>query len=276
MNVTRLAGPGMSGDVRLIHGVPAPTLDGGTRDLVVYLPPGYDSSDKAYPVVYAHDGQNVFNPGTAFLGREWRLDETAEHLIKSGRMPPCIIVGVYNGPKRVEEYTSVADAEWGGGHADDYASFLIDNAKPFVDAHFRTRADAAHTATMGSSLGGLVSLYLSFNHPEVFGLCGALSPSLWFAERHMTKALAASNAPGPGKVWIDMGTREGSHFIDDLRDMGQVLRDKGYRDGSTLHYHEIQDGTHDEPSWAGRGGDVLQAIVPPDPGGASPWTPLRD
>jgi len=269
-----LHGSGISGDVRIVRDFPCEAL-GGTRDVVVYLPPGYDAPGNArkYPVVYLHDGQNVFNPRSAFMGREWGLDETAEALIRAGRMPPVIMVGVYNnGAKRIEEYTDVPDTKYGGGKADAYGDFLIREMKPWVDRHFRTQADAAHTAVMGSSLGGLVSLYLSWKHPDVFGLCGALSPSLWWADGHLTKALAQTEGRGPSRVWIDMGTAEGggedadgngvNDFVDDLREMRDVLLEKGYRLDDTLHYREVPGAEHNEPAWAERADEALMALFP--------------
>jgi len=261
-------GPGISGDVRRIERFPCKAL-GGERDVMIYLPPGYDASgDHRYPVVYVHDGQNVFDPRTAFLGREWHLDETAERLIREGRVPPFIMVAVNNnGMKRIEEYTNFPDPRHGGGRADAYADFLIREVKPSVDARYRTRADAAHTGVMGSSLGGLVSLYLGWKHPDVFGMVGALSPSLWWADHQLTKAFAAdASFQGPERLWIDMGTAEGPgdedgngvlDYVDDLRAMRRVLESKGQR----VSGGEVEGATHDEPAWADRADEVLEALL---------------
>ncbi len=264
---------GVTGNVRLIRDVPAPSL-GGTRDVVVYLPPGYEESNnkERYPVLYVHDGQNIFDPSTAFLGREWHLDETAEQLIRDGKTMPFIMVGVYNnGEKRIDEYTPVPDAKYGGGHADAYGDFLINEVKPFVDQHYRTQPDAAHTGIMGSSLGGLVSLYLGFQHPEVFGLVGALSPSLWWAHQQLTQSLAGSHGAGPRAIWMDMGTAEDPQdddhngvpdMIDDARRMRDVLESRGFHEGQNLQYREVEGATHDEPAWAARADQVLTFLLP--------------
>lgn len=268
--------PGVTGDVRRVEHFPADEL-GGERDLVMYLPPGYDApgNRQRYPVVYLQDGQNLFDPRTAFLGREWHLDETAEGLIREGRIPPLILVGVYNGgDRRIDEYTPVPDPKEGGGHADAYGDFLMKEVKPWVDARFRTKADAGHTAIVGSSLGGLVSLYLSWKHPDVFGMAGALSPSLWWADRELTRAVRADHAThGPRRIWLDMGTAETTvdqdgngvpDTVDDVRDMRDALEEKGYREGDTLRYREVEGGTHDEASWAERADEVLEALTEPE------------
>ena len=153
------------------------------RDIIVYLPPGYDESREArYPVLYMHDGQNLFDAATAFLGNEWGLDETAERLIAAAEMQPLIIVGVYNtGNERVAEYTPIKDKRGRGGRARAYGKLLVKELKPLIDSEFRTLPDTANTALGGSSLGGLVSLYFGLEHPEVFGKLMVMSPSVWWA-----------------------------------------------------------------------------------------------
>ena len=144
------------------------------RDILVFLPPGYDdgpspdgketgadpSLGRRYPVLYMHDGQNLFEPDTAFQkGEHWRVGETATGLIEAGRIEPLIIVGIYNtGEARLDEYTPTDDVRLGGGHADDYGRMIIEELKPLIDREYRTRTGAADTGVAGSSLGGLVSL----------------------------------------------------------------------------------------------------------------------
>src|SRR3954464_10805498 len=134
------------------------------RDLVVYLPPDYEQSDGRYPVLYLHDGQNLFDPETAYVkGMDWRVDETADELIREQRVEPLIIVGIYNtGEHRLDEYTPTPDKKLGGGNADLYGRMLVEEIKPFIDGEYRTLTDPNCTGLGGSSLGGLVSVYLGF------------------------------------------------------------------------------------------------------------------
>jgi predicted alpha/beta superfamily hydrolase len=156
----------------------------------VWLPAGYERSDERsdgrsdersgdrYPVLYMHDGQNLFEPETAFnKGEHWRVGETAAELIEAGRIVPPIIVGIYNtGEMRIDEYTPTTDTKLGGGQATTYGRMIVEELKPLVDRTYRTQTDRASTGIAGSSLGGLASLHLAFNHPAVFRQgCGALA-----------------------------------------------------------------------------------------------------
>jgi enterochelin esterase-like enzyme len=171
------------------------------RDVLVWLPPGYDHPTDVsrpfdggpaagrYPVLYMHDGQNLFEPETAYnKGEHWRVGETAARLIAQGRIEPLIVVGIYNtGEMRIEEYTPTEDKKLGGGHADDYGRMIIEELKPLIDRTYRTRQDRDSTGIAGSSLGGLVSLHLGFTHPAVFGKVAALSPSVWWGRKAILK-----------------------------------------------------------------------------------------
>src|SRR5437588_435457 len=161
----------LTGDVRLHKSFHSAILN-NDRDVIVYLPPGYDADTKRhYPVFYMHDGQNIFDGATSFIpGQEWRIDETAQSLIAAGKIEPLIIVGIYNtGAGRVNEYTPAEDAKYkAGGKADLYGRMLTEELKPFIDATYRTLKSGKHTGLGGSSLGGLVSLYLGLKYPKVF------------------------------------------------------------------------------------------------------------
>ncbi len=261
----------VTGDVRIHSGFSSQAL-GNRRDVRIYLPPGYeDNPDKHYPVLYVHDGQNVFDSRTAAFGTEWGLDETAQHLIQSGKLPELIIVAADNTPDRLSEYSPLPDPKHGGGRAEAYARFMVDELKPFVDRTYRTRTEEEHTGVMGSSMGGLVSLYLGFRHPEVYGLVGALSPSLWWADREVSRQLTES--PGPERVWLDAGALEGRDAdgngvvdpIDNTRELAGRLVETGWTRDNYLFYREVQDGAHNEASWARRAGQVLQALYGPLP-----------
>jgi predicted alpha/beta superfamily hydrolase len=162
---------------------------GNTRHIFVYLPPDYAESHRhRYPVLYMQDGQNLFDPGLSFIrGQDWQLDETAERLIGAREIEPLIIVGVdHAGVGRAAEYAPTRDARRAeGGHAHTYGRMLVTELKPWIDGHYRTRPDAAHTGLGGSSLGGLVTLYLGLTHSTVFGRLAVMSPSLWWDRRHV-------------------------------------------------------------------------------------------
>src|SRR5262249_36659149 len=153
------------------------------RDIIVYVPAEYDpASGRRYPVLYLQDGQNLFDPATAYVrDSDWRVDQTADKLIDEQVIEPLIIVGIYNtGERRIDEYTPTADASLGGGSAGLYGRMLVEEIKPFIEANYSTLTDPSNTAIGGSSLGGLVSLYLGFAYPDVFGKVAALSPSVWW------------------------------------------------------------------------------------------------
>ncbi len=159
----------------------ASSVLGNSRDLVLYLPPGYDHETDTYPVLYMHDGQNLFDPMAPYGG--WQVDDVIDDLLARGRMQEIIVVGMANTPDRTDEYTHVEDflpleGGWVGGEAPVYAQFVVNEVKPFIDARYRTRPDRDSTAILGSSLGGLVSFYLGWAYPEVFGYVGGMSSTL--------------------------------------------------------------------------------------------------
>lgn len=259
---------GVQGDVRHHPGVASRHL-GNQRDVWVYLPPGYEQArDQRYPVLYMHDGNNAFDPAIAFAGQEWHLDEHAERMIKSGELPPFILVAVSNTPDRLAEYTWVPgefDGRRQGGKGQRYARFLIEELKPLVDRTYRTKPDREHTAVMGSSMGGQISLRLGLHHPEVFGRIGAISPGLFWADRVMLEEARAM--PKELKIWLDMGVHEEEHVaffkgaIDDARTLRQRLEARGYREGRNLGYYEDPDGWHNEGTWARRAPMFLRFLM---------------
>ena len=235
------------------------------RDVLVWLPPGYEgSTNDRYPVLYMHDGQNLFEPDTAFLkGEYWRVGETASALIEHGRITPLIVVGIYNtGEARVDEYTPTDDVKLGGGQADDYGRMLIEELKPLVDRTYRTRTDRESTGIAGSSLGGLVSLHLAFNHPAVFGRVAALSPSVWWGRKAILKTIREARSKPKSRLWVDMGTGEGRRGLDDARLLKAALVGLGFADGVDLHYAEYEGATHTEHAWSERVGPMLEFLFP--------------
>ena len=233
------------------------------RDVLVWLPPGYDQSAARYPVLYMHDGQNLFDPDTAFNNESWRVGETATALIAAGRIEPPIIVGIYNtGEARIDEYTPTDDKKLGGGHADDYGRMIIEELKPLIDRVYLTRPDADHTGIAGSSLGGLVSLHLGFTHPAVFTRIAALSPSVWWGRKAILKTIRESRSKPQLRLWVDMGTAEGRRGLDDARLLKAALVGLGFADGVDLHYAEYEGATHCEQAWSERIGPVLEWLFP--------------
>ena len=232
---------------------------------MVYLPPDYEASRRRYPVLYLQDGQNLFDPATAFGGRDWRADATADELILRGRIEPLIIVGIYNtGVRRVSEYTPTRDPRSRkGGKAARYAQMLAREIKPFLDSNYRTRKPAGDTAVGGSSLGALVSLVAGLEYPRVFGKLALLSPSVWWDRHSILDLIERYTAPQRPRIWLDAGTAEGSDpgkVVADARLMRDAFAGKGWREGVDFHYVEAEGHGHDEGAWAARFGDVLEYL----------------
>ncbi|MDP2391384.1 MAG: alpha/beta hydrolase-fold protein, partial [Acidobacteriota bacterium] len=236
------------------------------RDLLVWLPPGYaDQPDRRYPVLYMHDGQNLFDPDTAFQpGEHWRVGETAAGLIASAELHPLIIVGIYNtGDERIHEYTPTKDARLGGGLAGAYGRLIVEEVKPLIDRTYRTLPDADHTGLGGSSLGGLATLHLGFTHHEVFSRLAELSPSVGWDRRAVLKTVRQARPRPALRLWVDMGTAEGRRGLDDARLLKAALVGAGYAEGVDLHYAEFEGATHSEAAWAARVGPMLKWLFPP-------------
>nr|WP_297529839.1 alpha/beta hydrolase-fold protein [uncultured Roseateles sp.] len=234
------------------------------RPVQVWLPPNYErDTERRYPVLYLHDGQNVFDAAAA--GAEWQVDETAQRLVVDGQIQPLIIVAVHNTSRRIDEYTATArtfEGQTRGGLAPAYARYLIEQLKPSIDARYRTLPDAAHTAVGGSSLGGIMSLWLAVHHGDVFGSALVVSPSLWwddeFPIRDTQKTPLPMSQPRP-KLWLDMGTNEGPDSIRQLRKLRSVLSARGWA-AADIGYLEAEGAGHDEGSWAARVEPMLRFV----------------
>lgn len=234
------------------------------RDLIVYLPEEYERGDRHYPVLYLHDGQNLFDGNTSYIpGRTWSVHETADRLIADGEVEPLIIVGIYNtGEHRILEYTPTADPKYGGGEGGLYGRLLVDEMKPFIDRTYRTLAGPEHTGLGGSSLGGLVTLYLGLLRPDIFGKLAVLSPSVWWDQKSIL-AFVTEAAPRPRpRIWLDMGTKEGKRTLHDSDTLHALLMEQGWVEGKDLMYRRVVGGTHDETAWATRVGPFLKFLFP--------------
>jgi predicted alpha/beta superfamily hydrolase len=229
------------------------------RDIVVYLPPGYDTSDAPCPVLYMNDGQNLFEPERAHVpGQHWRVGESVDELVATGTILPVIVVGVDNtGTSRIQEYTPTPDARLGGGLGSAYGRFLIEELKPFIDRTYRTRPGPEATALGGSSLGALVTLHIGLTRPGVFGSLVAMSPSVWWDRRVILSTVRRARPRPRVRIWTDMGTAEGRRALDDARLLKAALVGAGWAVGKDLHYAEYEGGTHSETAWAARFGAVL-------------------
>jgi predicted alpha/beta superfamily hydrolase len=253
----------LTGDIRTHDAFHSQHLE-QDHTLIVFVPPGYDADqNRRYPVLYLHDGQNIFDQATS-VGQEWRVDETALGLITAGAIEPLIIVGIYNtGEHRIDEYTPTADAEKKhGGKADWYGRMLIEEIKPFIDHTYRTRPDAASTGLGGSSLGGLLTLHLGIRRPDVFSRIAALSASVWWDKKVILREVNELPGKLSLKIWIDAGTREGAEVIIDSRALRDALVEKGWVVGQDLIYIEAEGAQHDEASWGSRVDSVLKFLFP--------------
>ena len=247
------------------------------RDVDVYLPASYPSGVR-YPVVYLQDGQNLSDPAAAFAGT-WDLEAAIDRLAWRGL--DAIYVGVHNtGRERLAEYSPFPDPRHGGGAADEYLAWLADTLKPRIDRMFNTRRDRDSTAILGSSMGGLVSLYAFFRYPSVFGRAGVMSPSIWFGHGAILDFIQAARLPR-GRVYLDVGTAEGAGTLRDVRRLGRLLVRKGFRrrrrpsatssagvwgerrssTASTLRYVEDVGARHTEAAWAGRLEDAIAFLI---------------
>jgi predicted alpha/beta superfamily hydrolase len=265
----------LTGNIQSHSAFPSKIL-GNQRDVLVYLPKGYRRSrTRRYPVLYLHDGQNVFDAATSFAGVEWGADETAQRLTEAKLIEPIIIVAVANtGEDRIHEYAPTAanldplKRLKSKGSLRVYGRFLIEELKPFIDRKYRTRREPEHTGLGGSSLGGLATLVLGLWFPDYFRRLAVMSPSVWWDDCAVYKIVDAidETARPPLKIWLDTGTREeGWERARELRDR---LVQKGWRLDDDLLYLEADGSDHSEGAWAARIDPVLRFLFPPLPPGS--------
>lgn len=261
------------GELKVAEGVYSPQLH-NRRRLFVHLPPSYAAQPEwRYPVIYMQDGQNLFDQSLSYAG-EWQVDETMAALSHEGI--EAIIVGIANAEtRRIDEYGPFKDLRLRrGGRGDWYVAFMANTVKPLIDREFRTLPEREHTGVMGSSLGGLISLYAFFGRPDIFGFAGVMSPSLWFAQEAIFSYVRQS-AFRPGQIYLDLGTHEGgdtrparrpphkytSRYLTAARHMRDMLAAKGYTEGHLLRYEEEDEAVHNEEAWARRLPGALRFLL---------------
>jgi predicted alpha/beta superfamily hydrolase len=235
------------------------------RAVSVYLPVQYlEQRERRFPVLYLHDGQNLFDGRTSYIaGRTWQAHTTADRLTEQGEIEPLILVGIANtGLRRMAEYTPTRDFKMGGGEGRSYGRLLMEELKPLIDRSYRTLPEAKSTGVGGSSLGGLISLYLGFANPEVFGKVAVMSPSLWWDHRSILNAISLQETKPELRIWLDMGTAEGTRHVRDADTLEKLLLKRGWRLGVDLAYEKVPGAVHDELAWSNRFGDVLRFLFP--------------
>ena len=315
--LTRLAGialaaawpcPGLTADAAQNGG-----LDGGSlevlpqfpsrhisaRTVSVWLPPGYDAARTPHAVLYMHDGRNLFDPATAMRGETWGVAAHVATLIQAGKMRPTIVVGIDHGAHRWQEYVPAAPmrdmpaelqqlargnatvAGSGEAQSDAYLRFLTGELKPFIDSHYRTAPQREHTAVMGSSMGGLVSLYALAAYPQTFGAAGCLSthwpmttnasllyprpdPSIsMFAAAYRQWLSSALPAAGTHRLYFDHGTVNlDALYAPYQQQVDALLANKGYHRGHDWLTEVIEGADHNEAAWRARLALPLQFLLP--------------
>jgi predicted alpha/beta superfamily hydrolase len=216
------------------------------RTLRVYLPPGYHATKERFPVLYMHDGQNLFDDATSYVG-EWGVDEALDELALS-RGLRIIVVGIDNGGvKRMNELSPWPNARFGAAEGAQYMDFVVNTVKPYIDARMRTKPEREHTAIMGSSMGGLISHYAIHRYPNVFSKAGIFSPSYWYA-KEVFEFTRANPLPADARTYLLMGGKEGPEATGDVMKMAEVMRSAGGKD-QALETVIAPGGEHNETFW---------------------------
>ena len=255
-----------------------------SRTVRIYLPIGYEASSKRYPVLYMHDGQNVFEENTATYGMSWKVRDTLDAMQNSSKQDGMIVVAVDSSDEldkmsRYDEYSpykaSEAVLKLGieevllkhGGEGNEYLAFICETLKPYIDGHYRTNPQRESTYLAGSSMGGLISLYGGIKYQQVFSSIGVFSPAFWFNYSAFFKLASEAEFGLPMTIYMDMGTnekRDGSKvdfaevYLSGSRDMKTLLEDKS---NVSLFYVEGEGHEHNEIAWAERFPVFIRSIL---------------
>jgi enterochelin esterase-like enzyme len=244
----------------------------GTRELMIWLPHSYvTDAQRRFPLIVLHDGANVFDPQTSPLsGVDWAADEWVNLLSHEGVMPEAIVVGVCHpegfsdGNETLRDYDLSPEL---GGAA--YAEFLIEELVPHMDAHYRTLAEAAARMLGGASLGGLISFYVAIHHPGIFGGFVCLSTAFEDVSESLPGAAGQLRAladlpalPAGERIYFDYGTQGLDECYDPYhRELGGLLREKGWHEGREFQIVRVEGGGHSELSWRTGFGEALRFLA---------------
>lgn len=213
-----------------------------SKKIWLYLLENYKNSKTKYPVIYMHDAQNLFDAKTSYVG-EWNIDEKLDSLHAK-----VIVVGIeHGGDKRTEELTPYSNEKYGGGKGENYTDFIVKTLKPYIDKNYKTEPDVNHTTIMGSSLGGLISMYAVLKYPTVFDKAGIFSPSFWYSDKIYD--LAASSSPLKTKIYFLCGDNESEEMVIDLQKMKTTLLENEVISKQNLEVRIIENGEHNEKLW---------------------------
>lgn len=224
------------------------------RGIYVYTPPIVLKRTKRYPVLYFHDGQNLYDPKRSVFGTTWQLEKILNFLITRKIIPPIFVVGIDNSPDRIFEYTFIRDLQGQGGGAKNYLDFIVQELIPDMEKKFPISSDRG---LVGSSLGGLVSLYAAITHPQTFNRIAALSPSIWWEQRKILRYFTTATVL-PAVLYADSGT-DGGERPQDVMELDKIIQ-KYFKDKILFKKVISQGATHDEASWAKRLPEVLQFL----------------
>ena len=231
------------------------------RQIRLYLPPGYATSAKRYPVLYMHDGQNLFDNATAYAG-EWKVDETMDALSREGRLE-LIVVGIDNGvTQRMTELNAWNNVQYGAGEGELYMDFIVKVLKPLVDKNYRTMPERANTALMGSSMGGLISHYAINRYSEVFGKAGIFSPSYWAAGNEPFAFATSTPARPDARLYMLMGGMESGAMVPDVQRMYDLVIKSGHPAANVV-LKIVPGGNHNEAFWSSQFRESVLWLFPP-------------
>ena len=249
------------------------------RHVDVWLPPSYDEATSThFPVLYMHDGQNLFEPSLSYTAIDWGVDEALVRLIQAGKVPPVIVVAIWNTPDRWVEYMPAKplalvppeklqawEEEYGQERplSDDYLHLLIKEVKPFVDSHYRTLPQRENTYIMGSSMGGLISLYAVHEYPHLFAGAASLSTHWPAGEGIMVTYLQKVLLPaGTHIFYFDYGTEElDAEYEPHQQKMDKVMQQAGYTMGKDWLTRKFEGAGHSESAWRARLDEPLTFLL---------------
>jgi predicted alpha/beta superfamily hydrolase len=234
---------------------------GRKRQVRLYLPPGYATSGKRYPVLYMHDAQNLFDDATAYAG-EWKVDETLNALARSGQLE-LIVVGIDNGLEKRMQELNPWPSSYGAGEGRQYMDFIVNVVKPLIDAQYRTQPGREHTAIMGSSMGGLISHYAIDQYPEVFSKAGIFSPAYSMGPPIFDQA-AATRLPQDARLFLLMGGMEGGSMVPDVGRMASVVVQSGLPQ-QNLVLKVVPAQGHNEGFWSSEFREAVLWMFAPQP-----------